>query len=193
MSLIQEATVQVFLADYAGVDGSMKLNIIGAGVIVLGQQPGGLTAPFSVAVRVTLPGSYAGIRFALGLSLWNARTNTEVQVPGPTGRSEALRIQQVLSLESISVPGIGVVPEMPVNFQQSVNLGGGLPLAAGEQYFWRADLDGQRKPGWRADFYVIAGPVAPVLGGRSGDPEIEGGLAVELDDPIEDVETAPDE
>jgi len=182
-----DASVSVILADYVGVDAAGKLNIVGGGLMVMGVQPDGNCAPHHVVALVDLPGKYAGQNFSLALSLWNAETDSGVQLPGPNGKLEALRIQQIATAVPTYLPG-GILPQdFPIRVQMSIGFPSGLPLPSGARYVWKADIEGQRKKGWRGNFYVLAPPSPPpVIGGPAGAANIGDLGPEEIDDDLDD-------
>lgn len=72
-------------------------------------------------------------------------------------------------------PGGG--PHLPNDMygrvQAVIALPGGIPLAAGQHYYWRLDIDGRHRKSWRAYFYMPNPPPQPVVGGPAGQVEIE--------------------
>lgn len=153
------------LADYAAADAVTKVNVLGAGWQVAGIQPGtGLISPQAVAVLIELPPRHVDEQFALTLLLMDD-ANQVVEVPGPTGAAQALRISQLVKVEQPSFPGLAVPRGVvPGRVQMVVNFPGGLSLAGGHLYSWQVDIDGQAPAAWRASFYV-AGPPPPLVVG----------------------------
>ncbi len=68
----------------------------------------------------------------------------------------------------------------------SIGFPNGLPLPSGARYVWKADIEGQRKKGWRGNFYVLAPPSPPVVGGPAGAANIGDLGPEEIDDDLDD-------
>lgn len=158
----------MLLADYIGVDAAGKVNAIGAGFVITGLQPTGTTAPQHVAVLVDVPARYAGQEFPLSLELRDADLDTVVQLPGPAGQLDAMRIQQLVKGERPVVPGAYLPDDLPVRIQLTLGFTNGLPLTPGRKYVWRAEIAGQHRKDWSARFYVPGPPPPPVFGGPAG-------------------------
>ncbi len=187
MSLFLDASLAVVLADYVGTDPSGKFSLIGGGLNVLGVGPDGNTAPHYLAAWVELPGRYAGVQFSISLSLWDEDTGSVVQVPrGPGLAPEALRIQQLAVAQRIYIDGVPVPEETSVRAHFAIGFMTGLPLVPGHRYSWRAEIDGQRKKGWRTDYYLLPLPQPPIVGGPAGPADIAGHTTDEIDDEIVD-------
>lgn len=160
-----DACVSLILADYAAADAINKVNVIGAAWQISGVQPEtGLTPPQSLVVFIDLPPKHYNEEFALTVALLDD-TGNPVQIPGPTGEPQALRISQLAKAEkpTFAQPGI---PQnvVPTHVQIVANFPGGLPLAPGRLYSWQVDIDGDAKPAWRVSFFVAGPPPAPILG-----------------------------
>jgi len=172
MGIFEEAHAFLLLADYIGVDASGKLNALGAGFAMSGIQPNGLTAPMYLAVVIEIPSKYAGQEFSACLELRDEETGSAVQITGPSGQLEALRIQQVAKVERLGPPGVYVPERMFSRVQLNVGFQTGLPLAPGRFYQWRLEIDGQHQKNWYVSFYVIGPPPGPVFGGQSGPTDL---------------------
>ncbi len=172
MSVSESAHVVVLLADYINVDAAGKVNALGAGFLISPLQPSGLTAPQHLAVLVDVPSRHAGQEFALSVELRDDTLDTAVQVPGPTGKMEALRVQQLVRGDRPSIPGLYLPDTMPVRVQLTLGFVQGLPLAPGKFYSWRAEVDGQHRQAWRARFHVPGPPPPPVFGGVTGPADV---------------------
>lgn len=173
MSVLEDAAVNVLIADYIGVDAAGKINALGLGFAIAGLTGSGMSAAQHVAVIVDLPSKYRGTDLSLGISLYNDDSNTPVKIPGPNGPPDDLRILQVVRPEAYQVPpGVYLPSDMPVRVQAAIGFPGGLPLTPGHYYSWRAEIDGQTTHRWRAQFY-LPGPIpAPVFGGSSSPVDI---------------------
>lgn len=160
-----DARVFIVLADYAAADAINKVNVIGAGWQLTGPQPEtGLTSPQSLVVLVNLPPRHYNEQFALAVTLLDD-TETPVQVPGPTGAPQALRISQLAKAEEPSFPGANVPRNViPSQVQVVVNFPGGLPLTPNHLYSWQVDIDGNARPAWRTSFFVTGPPPGVVIG-----------------------------
>lgn len=171
MALADEAQVTLLLADYIGIDAGGKINAIGAGVQILGWQDG-KTAPHHLAVWINVPSKRVGAKFTLSIELRNMDANEVVSVPGPLGQPEAMRVQQLATVERPTIPGMHLPDSISSRIQVALNFVTGLPLSAGHNYRWRLEIDGQHRKGWVTDFYVPEGPALPVFGGPAGSPTI---------------------
>ena len=172
MGLAEDSHAQVLIADYIGTDAAGKINALGAGFVITGLQATGLTPPQYVVALIDVASEHAGREFPLLLELRDIEANVPVQVPGPTGGTEALRIQQLVKAERPQVPGIYLPENLFSRVQVSLGFPNGLPLAPGRLYEWRLEVNGTSQPGWRARFYVAGPPPAPVFGGPIGPADI---------------------
>ena len=172
MAIFDEAHAILLLADYIGVDAAGKLNALGAGFAMSGIQPNGLTAPMYLAAVIDLPSKYAGQELSASLELRDEETGSAVQITGPSGQQEALRIQQVVKVDRPALPGLYISERMFCRVQLNVGFQTGLLLAPGRFYDWRLEIDGQNKKSWHASFYVLGPAPGPVFGGRVGPAEL---------------------
>lgn len=172
MSLLDSAKVTVLLADYVAADSNGKLTAVGAAFTLTGLGPDGNTPPQHVAVLVDVPASHLGQDFALGLSLLEEGSDSPVQIPGPSGQMDALRVAQVVQAQAPSVPGMIVSPNLPSRVQLVLGFPAGLPLQTGKTYRWTVEIDGQTRDEWSAWFHVPTTAPGPVFGGPSGPSSI---------------------
>jgi hypothetical protein len=174
VSIFQDAHVVVFIADYIGVDAAGKINALGAGFVIAGLNQQGSTAPQSVIALVDVPGKYNGQQFALALELRDETTGQPVMLPtSPEGHLQPLRLQQAATVQIVQAPNIHLpMDSVPARIQMPVGFQDGIPLTAGHKYAWRVEIDGQTRPGWKAEFYVPGPPPPPVLGGPFGPTDI---------------------
>ncbi len=168
MSIHQDARAIVFVADYVGVDSAGKISAIGAAFAIGGVTPTGFVAPQHVAAVIDVPSKYVGQELALSLELRDVLAGQAVQVPGPTGQLEALRLQQIMRVQALTAEGVYVPQEMFCRLQLAVAFVNGIPLTPGRFYAWRLEIDGNHQPGWEAHFYVPGPPPPPVFGGPAG-------------------------
>jgi hypothetical protein len=174
LTAFDDALVTVLLADYIGVDPSGKFNLIGQGFQVTAVQPTGTTPPQFVAAIVDLPSRYAGRQVSLSLELIDLTENGSVKLSGPSGRAEALRAEQLFTVNPsvIAVPGLVAPPELSCRLQMIMGFTNGLPLVPGRRYEWRVMVDGQRRKGWVARFDVLQQVPPPIIGGQGGPSDI---------------------
>jgi hypothetical protein len=172
MELFDEAHAFLLLADYIGVDAAGKLNALGASFAMTGIQPNGLTVPMYLAAVIEIPSKYAGQEFSACLELRDGETGSAVQITGPSGQLEALRIQQVAKVERPSIPGVYIPERMFSRVQLNVGFQAGLPLTPGRFYEWRLEIDGQHQKSWYVSFYVVGPPPGPVFGGQTGPADL---------------------
>lgn len=174
MSLANEAQVQILTADYAGTDAIGKLNAIGAGVTMLGQQPDGSWPPICLAVTVNVPATHAGTDYALSVELHDVTQGKIVQIPTVDGTLQPLRVQQAVTVAPISLPPHLKRPNDALTQHVMVmNFPGGLPLTPGSSYEWRVQIDG-RMTHWWSRFHALGPAAGVVFGGPAGPSTIPG-------------------
>jgi hypothetical protein len=184
MTLFDDASVMVAIADFVGVDAGGKVNAIGLGFTVSGMQPNGFTAPQFVVAFVDAPGKYAGDQTALTLELRNLTDDEVVKAPAPSGQLEALRITNQAMFERPIVPGVALGADMPVRIQMTVGFPAGLPnLAPGKTYAWKLQMDGRSRQSWRAFFHLPSAPPGPIIGGPAGPATIPNVAPIDTDSP----------
>lgn len=172
MAIFEDAHVTVLLADYIGIDAGGKINAIGAGFTICGVRPTGLTSPMHLVALIDLPSKYAGREFPFSLELRDEETGQVVQLPGPAGNLDTMRIQQLVKGDRPNLPGVYLPESMFIRVQLAVNFSNGLPLAPGRFYSWRAEVEGQHMKAWKARFHVAGPPPPPVVGGPAGPSSI---------------------
>lgn len=156
------ARVNLVLADYASLDGTGKVNALGVGWQATGVDPStGSTAPQAVVLFIDIPAAHVGEIFAVELGLYDD-SDELVQVPGPIGDLQPLRIGQPVQLARSMVPGVSKPPWC--HFQLVVHFANGLPLTPGREYTWQASIDGDDSRLWQSSFQVAAAPVGPTIG-----------------------------
>lgn len=162
MSIADDASVSIILAEHASEDPGKRVNILAAGWAITGFVPvSATTPPQAVVVFVQVPSRYRGEQVAVGLSLLD-QTGSPVQLPGPTGSPTALRIQHLALIDPPLLPGVHIPDFVPSTIQVVMRLDSGLPLRPNEMYTWEFELDGT--PVARRSFYVAGPPPNPVLG-----------------------------
>ncbi len=160
------ARVAVVLADYAAVDAINKVNILGAGWTVAGQDLAtGATPPQTLVVLIDVPPEFYGTDFTVSLQLLN-QTGEVVQLPGPVGVPQALRVAQIVRAEEpLFAPGANIPRGVIWPHSQLIfNLQNGLPLPPNQLYTWTVEIDGEHHDAWSASFYVPGPPPGPVVG-----------------------------
>lgn len=162
------AHVTVIMADFTSVDAAGKNNVIGAGVDVLGFDPGqGVTSRFGLLVTVTVPGSFAPCDLALEIALLTAAGDV-ASLPGPVpgGDPQVVRVGQFVTLQKPAMPGIpaGNADHFLARANIGIDFAAGLPLAAGGLYTWRIQIDGDTDHEVRYPFGVAGPPPSPVVG-----------------------------
>ena len=144
MSEISEsARVSIILADFANVDGTGKLNAIGAGLSITGIDPkSGQSSPVTVVLICQVDPRFQGQEYAIELALYSSDDGLLVSPPGPAG-GQPIRIAQPVRVDPPQVPPGVYLPPGSVwpGSQLIVNFQNGLPLAAGRSYEWRASID----------------------------------------------------
>jgi len=173
MSVSADAKVQIMLADYASLDASNKLNMIGGDVAFVGLLDNGLSTPFAVVVSVTVPGTYVNSSYALTAELYDITVGAAVAVPGPDGEPQALRAQQMVSVPPLQLPAGLAVPIDALHTHTMVMTFGGIPLPAGHSFELRAQIDGQSQD-WYRRFHVLSSAPGVDPGGPLSPPTIPG-------------------
>lgn len=183
----------LILADYIGVDLGSKLNIIGAGFTLTAIQPGtNTTAPQYIAALIDFPSNTVGRQIPITLELRDETTGFAAVMPGPTGSSEALRVQQLAILQHPTIPGVTMPETLPCRHQSVLGFPNGLPLEPGHRYAWKLEIDGTKLKGWQAHFHVLAPPPQPVFGGPNGPSDIPAvDFPGEIEDEIDDSDVDP--
>lgn len=158
------ARVAVLLADYAAPDPSGRINILGAGWNVTGANPTtGQTPQQSLVVLLDFPPELYGEDFTLSLQLRDS-AGALVELPGPTGQPQPMRIAQVLRVEEPPAPLGGPRNLLWAHSQTVFTLLQGLPLRPNELYTWCVEIDGDERPERAVSFYVAGPPPTPVIG-----------------------------
>lgn len=171
--VFQDAVAHVLLADYAGIDGGGKLNVIGGGISLMGITPTGATPPFCVVAQISLPEKHVGKQLSWTLELRDEATNDLVSLPGAPGNG--MRIDQVIVVGPIQIPSDVQRPShLRATAQVLFGVPGGMPLVPGRSYKWKLRVDGQSRVSWEAPFSVLASLPAPTVGGPTGPATIEG-------------------
>ena len=174
MGIFDDARAIIFVADHLAIDAGGKITALGLGFGIAGVQPNGLIAPQHVGVMIDVPSKYAGQDFALTIELRDESTGHTVEVPGPSGKIEALRVQQLLKVQPVNVPGLYLPESVPARVQTSLAFPMGLPLQPGKSYKWWLEIDAQHRAGWEAAFHVAGPPPPPVFGGPAGPAHVPG-------------------
>lgn len=105
--------------------------------------------PQAVIALVDVPWDMTNQPHEMVLQLLDADGQT-VQVPGPTGEPQPLRVEN--RVEVGRPPGLPSGTEIKVPLV--INLGQGLPLVPGQRYRWQLEINGHTKEHWSAAFYV---------------------------------------
>ncbi|MGW1361467.1 hypothetical protein ACWCQP_29095 [Streptomyces chartreusis] len=163
MSIAEDVRALILLSDYANADAAGKANILGAGWQVTGLLPSGFTAPQTLVVLISVPPRYYGQEFAIALTLCD-ETGQAVQLPGPAGNLQAMRIQQIVKGDRPNLPGVLTHDKVWGHAKALVNLPNGLPLQGSHSYEWRLEIEGSTNPQWSTSFYVAGPPSGPVVG-----------------------------
>lgn len=176
MSLFTEAQVQFILADYAAVDATGKLNVIGGGVSFVGSAGQGQpTAPFTVAVTALVPAKYVNQTYVLTVELHDVTIGKTVMIPTDGGQQQALRAQQAVTVSPVHVPpGMAVPADAMQGTTIVMQFSNGLPLTPSHSYEWKVQIDGQHREGWWHRFHVLGPAPGPVFGGPAGPTTIPG-------------------
>lgn len=192
MTLLTDAQVAITLADFANADAQGKINVVGAGIRLLGFDPNtGACPPFFLMVNIALPDRYGGTSFALTIELRDVTTGQHFQLPGPTGALEPLRAQQVVPVPHLQVPAqFGQPDDAVVSMNVIMGFPNGLPLQPGHGFEWRIEIDGQSRH-WTYKFHILGPAPGPVFGGPVGSPNIPGVGQYVVDPPEDQSEEPP--
>lgn len=161
----EQVSLQVLLADYAQATTEGKVSIIGAGVATLGFdfRQGG-TSRFSLYVATQVPTALCPVELTLEVALYS---NGElVQLPGPAGEAQHIRIGQVLAVEVPNNPLMSIPQRNHTGsrHQAVFDFANGLPLTPGGNFEWRVRVDGDEDRQIVYPFAVAGPPPDPVLG-----------------------------
>lgn len=163
-ALAEKARVSVLLADYASADAIGKINVLGAGFALCGiDVQTGAIPPQTLVVLIDILPEFYGEDFTLSVALRDSSGNP-VEIPGPAGAPQPMRVAQVIRAETpVFPPGTNVPKDVVwAHAQLCLQLMNGLPLKAGDYYTWSVQLDGTDREDWAVSFYV-AGPPPPVV------------------------------
>lgn len=78
---------------------------------------------------IDVPGKYAGREFAFSLELRDEDSGSVVQVAGPSGQPDTMRIQQMVKGERSQAPDAYLPESMFLRIQVALAFVNGLPLA----------------------------------------------------------------
>lgn len=160
------ARVAVVLADYAATDAINKVNILGAGWAVAGRDlASGAVPPQTLVVFIDVPPPFYGQDFTVSLQLMD-QAGQVVQLPGPVGEPQALRVAQIVRAEEPVTPAGSNIPKGVLwsHSQIIFSLPNGLPLPPNQLYTWTIEIDGEHRDVWAVSFYVPGPPPPPVIG-----------------------------
>lgn len=161
----ESAELSIQLADFALTDPAGKLNIIGGGVAALGYSPeSGTTTRFTLVATAKVPARLCPLEIVLEFALLDALGNT-VELPGPAGTPQKLRIGQAARVEKPGIPGGPSFPDtIPARYVTILDFSNGLPLALGQAYAWQFRIDGDTENAVTEHFLVPGPPPPPVFG-----------------------------
>lgn len=188
MTAHQDTQAQVLIADYIGIDAASKVNALGAGLQIAPILQTGQTSPLHVVAIIDFPAAMYGQTVPVTIELRDMTTDSVVMMPGPAGPSQALRVQQLVQVArpTVNVPGLFLPDDLPSRAQIALAFPNGLPLVPGRSYLWKLEVDGTRRKGWAARFFVPAPPQPPILGGPAGPANIPNVISPIVDEPEDD-------
>jgi|GEM_PF-2068284 len=167
-----EFRAALFMADYLATDAVGKITAVGLNWTIAGvDTKTGMTPPMSIGITVDVPPDRLGKEFPISLDL-RSSSGVVVQVPGVTGALDALRVQQLVKAERLQAPGIYLPETVYGRVQTIVAFANGIPLAAGNSYYWRLEVDHQHIKAWEVHFHIAGPPPGPVIGGPVGPADI---------------------
>jgi hypothetical protein len=158
------AAVHILMADYAAVDSTGKLNVIGGGVTVVGSPPAGPgRIPLSLIVWVVVPPQHYGANSTVEVTLEDDSGEIVTWPSGSSGEPELARIVQQVRFPEPNLPrgSDAVRGFLPARLQFVVGFPGGLALAKDRGYRWRVTVDDQSREDWTEHFVVVAGRPTP--------------------------------
>lgn len=161
----QSASLMALIADFALVDPTGKLNILGANVDILGfDAVQGSTARFTLVCTIALPAQACPADLSVEIALLDAAGDI-AELPGPAG-PQKMRIGHVATIEKpVPPPGTGVSREtLRGRANVLMDFPGGLPLTAGASYRWRLQIDADESAQFFAPFAVAGPPTGVVIG-----------------------------
>jgi len=165
--VFERATVSLVLADYAVADQLGKLQMVGGGLQIVGRDhTQGMSSAFALVVSLDFPPEVFNEQYTFEVVLEDlSGAPVELMAPPAHGNSNVMRFGQTLQVEEPSFRGNGVPRHaLPARSHVVLYFNTGLPLPAGQVLVWRARIDGDSRPEWTMQFFVL-GPVAgPVLG-----------------------------
>lgn len=156
--------VHVLLADKGQQDPTGKLHLLGLGWSLTGILPTGATPDAVVVALVEAPWDRCNRPMQFVLELLNA-DGSAVLLPSPAG-PQPLRAEQTM----IAVPPQGAPNGTPGAAQFLIEISGGLPLAPGQRYLWRATIDGETDEAWETGFFVARSAQPPRFGADPAAP-----------------------
>lgn len=161
--IAENASVTILVADFANVDAAGKINLLGAGVAMVGFDPmQGLTSRFSIGVVIHVPTKFLPADFSFEISLVS-QGGELVMLPGPA-EAQPLRVAQPVSMDRPNVSSSPAIRgHIGSNHQAVLDFSNGLPLAVGGLYEWHVRIDGDVDRVWTYPF-AVAGPQGPVFG-----------------------------
>jgi hypothetical protein len=159
------ATVRLLIADYAAVDPSGKLTVVGGLVTVLAANPAlvDVTAPFWLAMWISVPPEHYGARCTVEMVLEDS-SGHPVTFPDPTGQGDPIRITQEIAFPRpvLPEPSSDASGTLPARAHSVVAFSVGLPLEAEKRYTWRVKVDGESREDWTETFVVISQPATQI-------------------------------
>jgi len=154
------ATVHVLMADYASIDQSGKLNVIGGGISIVAAPTGAaLTSSFYLMVFISVPADARSQKFVVGVSLTDG-SGAIVTAPGEA-KHPLVDVSQPVEFARPEIPAHYLFPDvgrlnelLKGRLQLVTGFPVGLPLASGRGYEWRIALDGVTRDEWVHRFVV---------------------------------------
>jgi hypothetical protein len=151
------ARTSILIADFANVDASGKLNLLGGGVAITAiDSRSGTTAPLTLVVISSVDPRFIGEDYAIEVGLYS-NDGQLVVPPGPVEGAQPIRFGRPVTVEPLRAPQGSYIPPGSVwpSTQLILNFQNGLPLATGRGYEWRVSIDGNVT---RVANLLVAGP-----------------------------------
>ncbi len=165
MSDISEhAEVNVLMADYANVDESGKLNVVGGGIALLGFDPYQQSTPrFCVVISIDVTHEFVPADFVLEVALTD--DGGVVSLPTDDVDDQPVRVANSISLERAQgMPTARIRDHVGATNFTVLDFSNGLPLTPGIPYSWRVSIDGDTENAASYPFAVPGEPDGPVMG-----------------------------
>ncbi|MFI7586252.1 DUF6941 family protein [Spongisporangium articulatum] len=140
----------MLLCDHVAV-AENKLYVNGGGWVEIGPDP----SPTAIAVLLEVPWNQTNRKIAFHLQLLHEDGQQPVTQPGPMGPVPVIVSADLEVGRPVGVPEGAAIPvPMPINLPP-------LLLEPGANYYWEADINGEKREEWRLSFRTRSRPAPP--------------------------------